>query len=393
MSYQPEQMTIDVAKSLLNCAYNDITFKNALLCTLDWCNWHHCVYLHKDTEIPVDSDGKRISRYEVVSIDDHFETTEDQTIVSGKSYFEKVKKNKYTDVTLTLDPSTNPSEHYPALYEYVNPSEQDPPWFEHIRTDYNYTQIPSTELSYNDNPYMNGWYEKDEHDNYVKSREQHATGDFNAVVDPEPYRNPKELKWYELTEYNYQKVDTECYFNPKALGLYERTGTSGHYVYTLSEDTFYYGATKTYYEYDGTNEEYVVFAPSPRSEGWYEYNVGLSDYVMTTDSTIDFTKDYYDFLGDDYTPTYDTSPVSGKTYYICDFNDYYKQYEQNVDRYDITTDTIVNPTKIYYTAKNPADWRSLPDYSDKYVRNISIDVPGIENEITLYQKRPTHLGG
>lgn len=44
---------IEKMQDMVNKAYNEVTFKNALLQCLDAIHWHHCEYLHKDTDIHV----------------------------------------------------------------------------------------------------------------------------------------------------------------------------------------------------------------------------------------------------------------------------------------------------------------------------------------------------
>lgn len=77
--------------------------------------------------------------------------------------------------------------------------------------------------------------------------------------------------------------------DPKALGLYEQVD-----VYTLSTDTTV-DSTKTYYQANGTvPETYSAVTPigteNPSTEGWYEKSVG---YQLTEDRLPQSGKDYY----------------------------------------------------------------------------------------------------
>lgn len=390
MSFEPEQMTVETMEKLMNCAYNDITFKNAILCALDWCNWHHCVYLHKDSKIPVDEDGYRVNKYQQAEKNAKahkgiYQKTNDRSVQEGKAYFRKNDSGKFVKV----DPSEFPQPVDPwglDWYEYVNPSDNDHLWYEKSNIQYEYTEISENTISYLNNPYESEWYEYVDNE-YVRARDSVPQGTITQVQTIHSYDSPRDLEWLEYRSETYQKVNVESYYNPAELGWYERHDGGSDWVYTLTEDTFY-DTTKTYYVHWLNPDSYMEFSVDPASEDWYEYNTTSGQFEETYDHELTSNKDYYVLVEDSYTISYDISPVTGKAYYICDYVPYYKRIEQKVVTYTLTTDTVVDPSKKYYYVQNDVVWKELPDYSDHYVRNVDISVMGIENEVTLNYKRP-----
>lgn len=297
MKYEPEKMTVEVMESLLNCAYNDITFKNALVCALDWCNYQHCANIHKDTKIAVDSSGKRIEKYNAVGNKIYIATT-DSAIVVDKDYFRKKDNGKYVLVDHSdINESTNPitTRSGKKLYEYNNPAANN--WYELIKTVYRYVEIPKKDYTYYTYPRDNGWYYYSNGE-YWPSLDIHATGTYQAVENVTPSDNPEEMGWYEPED------------------------VPGGYL-----------------------------------------------------------------------PTYDRFPEEGKTYYECLYTQYYKRVTETVNSYEPSSDTVVDPTKSYFYMKNVDTYEELDDWTDHYERNIDITIPGIENEITLQNKRPAQYGG
>ena len=390
MAYEPEQMTVEAMKSLLDCAYNEVTFKNALVCALDWANWYHCTHIHKDVRIPVDDDGYRISKYTQVSVNSKYKHSTDTSVVSNKLYFKKIKSNKYEQIRPVGN--ENPSTEDPWWYDLINPSDNEHSWYEKKKFDYEYNRIPPTDLNYYDNPYINKWYEQELSGDYVLSRDNHATGIFSPVVNVTIIDNPKENGWYELVNDSYQLVDISTYLNPKEMGLYEKTVQSGEDIYFLTEDMFY-DLNKTYYVWNGNTSTYSAYVINPHELEFYEYNTSTGVYSLSSDTVYQSGDTYYIYVASSYVATYDKTPMTGKTYYECDYKPYYKRITRANVSYILTEDTIVDLTKTYYYVKNEAEWRDMPDYSDKYVRNIDLYIPGVENEITLQNKRPAHLGG
>ena len=298
MAYESEKMTMDVMERLVNGAYNEVTFKNALVCVLDWCNWYRCTHIHKDTKIGVNAEGVRIEKYTQVSKDDKYQLSQDRVVVEGKSYFLKNGKN-YDRVIprSTDDPYAN------GWYEYSNPSDYEHNWYEKIKTEYSYAEVSRSDVSYYDSPSNNGWYEKED-DLYFLSVDTHCTGEYYPVVSPAGGTSPRENDWYV------------------------------------------------------------------KASNWTQENPV-------------------------YEPTTDNNVVPGTEYFMCVYKKYYKQLSKKVNEFVKTTDTVVNPDKIYYVEKNvdhyvpenPSEW----DYSDHYSRNIDITISGVENEITLQNKRPITL--
>lgn len=98
-----------------------------------------------------------------------------------------------------------------------------------------------------------------------------------------------------VTGADYDAVSLKDQVSPKGQGWYERSGEVGSYVYTLSTDTTV-NTSKTYYEKDG--EEYSEVSDyaavlNPSAEGWYESDGGTG-YVLSTDTAGDKTKTYYE---------------------------------------------------------------------------------------------------
>ena len=300
MNFEPEKMTVEVMESLLNCAYNDVTFKNALVCALDWCNYQHCVNIHKDTKIAVDDKGYRIEKYNKVTGSKLYKATADTAVVESKEYFKK-KNDKYILVEHSDIIPGNPitTTDGKKLYEYENPSEKN--WYEKITSIYNYVEMPKKDYTYYTYPRDNGWYIYSE-GQYYPTLDIHATGTYELIADVTPSDNPEQMGWYETAD------------------------VSGGYL-----------------------------------------------------------------------PTYDRIPETGKSYYQCLYIQYYKRVEEKVELYNPSSDTVVDPTKKYFKIKNVAEY--LPedeeewDFSKRYERNIDITIPGLDDEITLQNKRPAQYGG
>lgn len=96
-----------------------------------------------------------------------------------------------------------------------------------------------------------------------------------------------------VTGANYSAVSLKDLVSPKAQGWYESDGQVSP-TYTLSTDTTV-NTSKTYYEKDG--DEYSAVSDyaavlNPVSEGWYESDGG-SGYELSTDTVGDKTKTYY----------------------------------------------------------------------------------------------------
>lgn len=248
MSFEPEKMTVETMQRLLNDAYNGVTFKNALVCALDWCNWYRCTNIHKDVRIGVNANGYPINKYE------------------------KVKPQ----------PGDNPHTNR---------------WYEKHDKTVTYSAIATSKLTYWDNPKSNKWYERvsTDPDVYEESQDTYATGE-------------------------YLEVTPNTGDSPKALGWYVISGTT---------------------------------------------------YIPSTDNNV----------------------VGGRTYYMCAYKTYYKKTEKKETTYVRTMDETVVEGKKYYQQKNPEEYRDLPDYSSHYTRNIDITIPGVEDEITLNNKRPVTVSG
>jgi hypothetical protein len=295
--YEAEKMTVEVMESMLNCAYNDITFKNALVCALDWCNYQHCANIHKDTKIAIDADGYRIDHFNSVGNKIYIATL-DNSIVDDKEYFRKKDNGKYvlvehSDIDETKKPiKTNSGK---KLYEYNNPSANN--WYEHVTSVYHYVEIPKKDYTYYTYPRDNGWYYYS-NGQFWPTLDIHATGTYQVITNVTSSDNPEQMGWYEEAD------------------------VSGGYL-----------------------------------------------------------------------PTYDKTPVEGKTYYECLYIQYYKRVEESVSEYILSSDTIVDPTKSYFYTKDVVEYKEMPDWTDHYERRVDITIPGIENEITLQNKRPAHYGG
>lgn len=296
---EPEQMTIEMAERMINDAYNDVTFKNALVCVLDWLNWYHCTHVHKDTKIGVDENGYRIDDYKKVPEKNWYKLSEDTSVVANKDYFEEYDHTKHKFRKVDAQMGDNPVSE--GWYEYKNPNSI--PWFEKIKTDISYSEVAAKEVNYDSSPKWQGWYERDQlTSEYYVSTDLHCTGTYVELTNPSPGLSPKDM-------------------------------------------------------------------------GWYEWDVTLETYLPSEDHNIQ----------------------SGKTYYMCVYKTYYKQIQEKVNRYEITQDTVVNPSKTYFVQQNvdhyiPED-ESEWDYSDHYQSFVSTDVPGVESEVTLQNKRPALLGG
>ena len=299
MDYEAEKMTIDVAKRMLDDAYNEVTFKNALVCVLDWCNYQRCVNIHKDTKTAYDDDGYKIEKYTQVKYVDKYVLTTDTTVDITKAYF-------------TYDPSTkkfyriyggsgiNPQAE--GWYEYANP--QTAGWYEKVKWITEYSLVPKSQISYYDMPHLNEWYENI-NNVYVLSEDMHGTGNYYLISNPQAGENPRDNGWYVN---------------------------------------------------QGTQQ-------SP-------------DYVPTTDNNVD----------------------PNKAYYYCVYKDYYNKITKTAKLYEHTTDTVVDPDKTYYVEKGVDHYYpSTPeeiaawDYSDHYERHVDITVAGLNEEVTLENKRPLSL--
>lgn len=343
MDYEPEKMTVEVMERLLNDAYNDVTFKNALVCVLDWCNYQHCANIHKDTRIGVDEDGNRIEKYTQVKNKDLYQLTADTTVDISKAYFSySTSDKKYHRVT----PESGDNPQALGWYEYVNP--QSKSWYEKVKYVVEYSKVASSQMSYWDSPLVNNWYEKSGNLYYI-SQDRHCVGNYYVIQNPEVSASPRDNGWYEYTGgYRYESVvDPDPGANPYEQGWYVNTGTAADPTYVRSTDTTVQEGTTYYWQ--------------------------ILDYVPSTDVNV----------------------VEGHTYYICDYKDYYKQLARTAKLYEHTTDTVVDPEKTYYTEKNVDHW--LPadpdawDYTSRYERHVDITVSGVDTEITLKDRRPIPL--
>lgn len=97
-----------------------------------------------------------------------------------------------------------------------------------------------------------------------------------------------------ITGADYDAVTLKNLVSPKAQGWYESDGQVSP-TYTLSTDTTV-NTSKTYYEKDG--DEYSAVSDyaavlNPVSEGWYESDGGTG-YELSTDTEGDSTKTYYE---------------------------------------------------------------------------------------------------
>lgn len=96
-----------------------------------------------------------------------------------------------------------------------------------------------------------------------------------------------------VTGANYSSVTLKDLVSPKDQGWYESDGQLEP-TYTLSTDTTV-NTSKTYYEKDGdTYSEVSDYAAvlNPKAEGWYESDGGTG-YVLSTDTEGDSSKTYY----------------------------------------------------------------------------------------------------
>lgn len=96
-----------------------------------------------------------------------------------------------------------------------------------------------------------------------------------------------------VTGANYSSVTLKDLVSPKDQGWYESDGQAEP-TYTLSTDTTV-NTSKTYYEKDGdTYSEVSDYAAvlNPSAEGWYESD-GAGGYVLSDDTEGDKTKTYY----------------------------------------------------------------------------------------------------
>lgn len=98
-----------------------------------------------------------------------------------------------------------------------------------------------------------------------------------------------------ITGAQYDSVTLKNLVSPKDQGWYERSGSDPSYVYTLSTDTTV-NTSKTYYEKDGESYDAVsdyAAVLNPVEEGWYESDGG-SGYELSDDTAADKTKTYYE---------------------------------------------------------------------------------------------------
>ena len=101
-----------------------------------------------------------------------------------------------------------------------------------------------------------------------------------------------------ITGAQYDSVTLKNLVSPKDQGWYERSGAGtdpSPYVYTLSTNTTV-NTSKTYYEKDGNDYDEVsdyAAVLNPVEEGWYESDGGTG-YVLSTDTEGDKTKTYYE---------------------------------------------------------------------------------------------------
>ena len=248
MDYEPEKMTIDVMERMINCAYNDVTFRNALVCALDWCNHQRCTNIHKDTRIGVNRDGERIERYEQVDFHDKYQLTEDTEKDISKKYFEyDASKDKYYRV----DGGSGTNPHALGWYEYINPSDIYHNWYEKIKTIIEYSKVPKDDVSYFDSPSVNKWYKKDEWDAYYPSTETHCRGIYSAIAEPDSSASPRENDWYEKTG----SADPDVPENYTPSG--DNNVVSGKTYYICSYYSYYKQISRPTKGYDHTTDTVI----------------------------------------------------------------------------------------------------------------------------------------
>lgn len=275
--YEPEKMTVGVMESLLNCAYNDVTFKNALVCALDWCNYMHCVNIHKDTKIAIDDEGYRIEHYNAVG-NKIYKATDDSSIVDDKDYFRKKDNGKYVLVEHSdIDETKNPikTKSGKKLYEYENPSAKG--WYEKITSVYHYVEVPKKDYTYYTYPRDNGWYYYSNGE-YWPSLDIHATGTYQAIADPTPSDNPEQMGWYE-----------EADVSGGYLPTYDKTIVAGKTYYECLYTQYYKKVEESVLQYVVSSDTVV----DPLKSYFYIKNmseeVEMPDWSSHYDRNIDIT--------------------------------------------------------------------------------------------------------
>ena len=339
------------------------------------------------------------NEYEAISLTGYY-ASNDKTVKSGKTYYSRtigydpvtpeegddpflkkwwvIENNVYVR---TKDREVKPGVTYftrTYVYTPVTPEQGDNPklkgWYEKVTADTNPKALKWLEI------YGGNYIETKDKTIYV----------YNAVT-PNPGDNPHDLGWWEKSADTYTKVTPQEGDNPKDKEWYEKSGdayfktnhttvqpgtdyykrTSGTYSETtdttVQENKTYYTkdlTTKTYftsisrsyrspdklgwYERSGRKEDwednrdytYLKITPqlgdNPASKHWFE--VRNPKYVKSTDSVVDFLKDYFEKL----TTYEEVIPSPGDNPAQKDW------YEKKGDNYEKTTDTEVKSGTTYY---------------------------------------------
>ena len=256
----PEMMDVDGMETLLLRAYNGVTFRNALLCALDWCNWYHCVNIHKDTDLCIDPDtGKIVDAYTKVT----------------KTWLTK----NGLDID-TVNPSNPGSGITPFRERFKNARGADVK----IKKIKDYSKYHSYEEVQNPsgNPKVNGWYEKSSNsDNYW------LTIDTYVVSTKTYYRdigaNPWHEHWYEVNQNNVALLTEDTSVDQSKV-YYEESASATKYAYFVTTDT-HYDETKKYYHYKANAAE-MVSLPDYTSK--YERNFDIDNIrVLKEEVTLE----------------------------------------------------------------------------------------------------------
>lgn len=150
------------------------------------------------------------------------------------------------------------------------------------------------------------------------------TGSSYSQTMPLKDQTATKYKRYRF-KFEYLEVNPQGTENPQEEGWYE-------YVYS----------------YDAVTP---VGTENPQEEGWYEYDG--SDYVLTTDTTVDVGKTYYEKNGS-YVQTADTTVDASKTY-----------YEPNYYKYDTGSNKL-----LIYTSSLPP---SSATQHDVYIDGVLVE--------------------
>lgn len=151
----------------------------------------------------------------------------------------------------------------------------------------------------------------DEGAKYIPAGTAYPTNDGNAIgivyedVDVSTGDMPGSVVTGNATVYEdrlaktgdqYDSVTLKNLVSPKAQGWYESDGQATP-TYTLSTDTTV-NTSKTYYEKDGTSYNAVsdyAAVLNPKALGWYESDgQSPATYTLSTDTAGDKTKTYYE---------------------------------------------------------------------------------------------------